>query len=148
MFEPDEEYFNEIMLGISKVRDIPVLGVVKEPGRSQVLNRTGLIFALEIILIEHRKQFGTLWNPLNGRLALEHKLLMKYKWPISEIKAVTLQDALFLLQDELKLIELPEFAQRVVHNFQAQRARAVFPDVLEEEWDPTLHEKIQPERHW
>lgn len=148
MFGFDEEYFNEIMQRISEIREIPVYGVVKEPGRSQVLNRSGLIFALEIILAQHRNQFGTLWNPLNGRLALEHKLLMKYKWPLSEVKRITLKDALFLLQDELKLTELPELAQRVIHNFQAQRARAIFPDVLDEEWNPSQHESIPPERHW
>ncbi|EEI0870507.1 hypothetical protein CBX59_001710 [Salmonella enterica] len=144
----DEDFFEKIQNKISEVRGIPIYGTVTEPGRSQVLNRAGLIFALEILLEKHRKDFGTLWNPLKGRLALEHKLFTKLNWPLNQIRELSLQDALFILQDELKDTKIPEAAMRVLSSYGSSSARAVFPDVLDTEWDPNLYETIPIKRNW
>lgn len=107
-----------------------------------------MIFALEVILEQHREKYGTNWNPLNGKQALEHLILKKFQWPISQIRNLSLQDALFILQEELNFKNLPENAQQMIQMFGSSRANQCFPDIAEEEWDPDLYSKLPPLRHW
>lgn len=143
-----EEFFQKILNNLSELYGIAVFGSVTEPGYSQVKNRASLVFALEVLLERHREKHGTLWSPLPGKLALLHLILQKYKWPLSEIKALTLQESVFLLQEELKFENLPDLAQRVLKNYLADRAEHYFAEIREEEWDPDLYLTIPKPQRW
>ncbi|KAA1272873.1 hypothetical protein ABUS55_09225 [Citrobacter pasteurii] len=144
----NDEYFYSILKRIAANRDVAIVGYVKEPENTQAYNRAGLIFALEVILEEHRKNFGTLWNPLKGRKALEHRILQKYRWPLEQIRSLTLEDSLFLLQEELNFEKLPEQAQKIIKEYRAYRGRIVFPDIREDDWDPDLFESLPKQTDW
>ncbi|EPJ3809300.1 ECs1072 family phage-associated protein [Serratia marcescens] len=143
-----EDFFHLVQKKIAEVRDVAMVGTVKQPDYTQVQNRATLIFTLECVLEAHRKQFATLGSPLKGKAALEHLILQKYKWSLNEIRNLSLQDAIFVLQEELAFDRLPELAQKVITLYGAQRAKLVYPDILEDEWDPNLSDKLQHSPHW
>lgn len=101
-----------------------------------------LICALDIILYEHRKKYGNQLNGLNGKQALHHKLLLKYKWPLSVIRDLTLTDALLALHDEIQFSALPEPASEYLSRITHSNYPVNFPDYLDAEWDPELSEKF------
>lgn len=144
----NEDYFSMILNRIAKNRNVAIQGLVTEPDNSRAYNRAGLIFALETILHEHRAKFGTLWQPLKGKLALDHLLLQKYKWPLKQIRELSLQDCVLLLQEELSYEALPIAAQGIIKLFDAHRNRNAFPEISEDDWDPNLAESLPPQRHW
>ncbi|WP_437887036.1 ECs1072 family phage-associated protein [Phytobacter sp. V91] len=141
------DYFQVIQNKIAEHHGVKMQGYI-EPPYYQVQNRAVLIFSLETILEEHRAKFGTLTSPLKGKLALEHLLLRKYKWPLSEIRSLSLQDALFALQEELALEHLPEKAQEVIKMFNAHRARTTFDQIVDAEWDPEMYLTIPKPQNW
>ena len=143
----NDDYFHLLQTKIAELHDVAMQGVIK-PEYYKVQNRTVLIFSLEVILEEHRKKYGHLTNPLKGKSALHHMLLRKYKWPLSEIRSLSLQDSLFLLQEELALESLPEPAQKVIQMFSAHRAKDCFDEVLEDEWDPEFYLEVPAPRSW
>ncbi len=143
----NEEYFQVIQNKIAAHHGVQMQGYIESP-YYQVQNRAVLIFSLEVVLEAHRAKYGTLTSPLKGKLALEHLLLLKYKWPLSEIRSLSLQDALFALQEELVLENLPEKAQEVIKMFNAHRARTTFDQIVDEEWDPELYLTIPKQQRW
>nr|WP_318380468.1 hypothetical protein [uncultured Enterobacter sp.]DAL63542.1 MAG TPA_asm: hypothetical protein [Caudoviricetes sp.] len=143
----NEDYFMAIQKRIAEHHGVRMQGVIEAP-YYQVQNRAVLIFSLEVILASHREKFGTLASPLKGKIALEHLLLHKYKWPLSEIRSLSLQDALLALQEELVFENLPENAQEVVKMFNAHRARPTFEQVIDEEWDPVLYLTIPKQQNF
>lgn len=144
----NEDYFSQIQTKISDIRGIPVYGTVIEPGYSQIRNRAALIFALEVVLHQHREEFGTDWSPLKGKQALEHLLLKKYNWPLREVRDLQLCDIVLLLQDELSPEKLPENAHQILKMYNVLAVRHSFNDFLEEEWDPELYLTIPKQRNW
>ncbi|EKN4116936.1 ECs1072 family phage-associated protein [Yersinia enterocolitica] len=143
-----EEYFDVICNKIFALHGVARQGVVEEPQYTQCKNRSALIFALESLLYTHREANGTVWNPLEGRKALEHLLLQKYKWSLSEIRALSLADTVLLLQDELSPNNLPEEAKLLLKMYGVLTARKVFPGFMEDEWDPELYLTIPKQQNW
>lgn len=143
----NEEYFLQIQNKIAALRDVKMVGYIT-PEYYQVQNRAVLVFSLEVILESHRQEHGHLTSPLKGKLALEHLILNKYKWLLSEIRGLSLQDSIFLLQDELAFESLPEEAQHVIKMYNAHRANGCFDEILEDEWDPELYLTIPKQRNW
>ncbi|ENF7818735.1 hypothetical protein ABR157_004546 [Enterobacter soli] len=143
----NEDYFLQIQNKIAALRDVQMVGYVT-PEYYKVQNRAALIFSLEVILESHRKKYGHLTSPLKGKLALEHLLLNKYKWLLSEIRGLSLQDSVFLLQEELALESLPEEAQNIIKMYNAHRANGYFEEILEDEWDPELYRTIPKPQNW
>ncbi len=102
---------------------------------NQIRNRTALIFILELVLDQHRAQHGSIFTPLQGKDALHHLIFVKTKWLPSEIRKLNFQDALFVIQDELKKENIPEEAQELLKAFYLPSVAITFDDFLEQEWD-------------
>ncbi|CQH11323.1 hypothetical protein ACOZ7A_000031 [Yersinia enterocolitica] len=124
---------------INEVRGIKNVGYADANDSLKVDNRTMQIFILDVFLHEHRKKYGSGVFPLQGKNALHHKILMKYKWPLSVIREMSLNDSLFVLQDELILANLPEDAQKYLSH-QEGTVQIAFDDLQEHEWKPTIAE--------
>lgn len=142
-----DDYFQLIQNKIAEHHNVMMHGVIQPP-YYQVQNRAALIFTLEVVLDAYRQKHGTLTNPLKGKLALEHLILTKFKWPLKEIRALTLNDALFVIHDELRFENLPDSAQTIIKNWSAHRARLVFDQVVDQEWDPELYLQQPQQKNW
>ncbi|QAZ62372.1 hypothetical protein C3B80_07740 [Enterobacter cloacae] len=134
--------FTQIKTNIAQLRGIQINGYVDSSEVSCVTNRAALICALDILLYEHRKKYGNQLNGLNGIQALHHKLLLKYKWPLSVVRDLNLQDALLALHDEIQFDSLPEPAGEYLSRVARTNYPINFPDYQDAEWDPDLSEKF------
>lgn len=133
--------FTHIKTNIAKLRGITLSDYGDSAENSSVYNRAALICALDILLHAHRKEFGNRFNELKGKQALHHMLLLKYKWPLSVIRELTLSDVALALQDELKMEALPGGAGDYLLQVVGSHYSINFPDYLDDEWDPDLSEK-------
>lgn len=136
-----DRLFGHIKKNIAELRGITLSDYGDPAENSSVYNRAAQICALDIILHEHRKKFGNQLNELKGKNALHHKLLLKYKWPLSEIRDLTLNDALLALQEDLQLEALPDSDNEYLKQVLSSHYPINFPDYLDSEWDPDLSEK-------
>lgn len=94
------------------------------------------IFTLECILNEYRRENATPFAPLTGEAALQHMIFIKTKWPLTTIRKLSLQDALFIINDQLHISKLPKEAQIFIENQGIQTNGyhiATFPN---EDWNP------------
>ncbi|MCL6366220.1 hypothetical protein EXT60_18485 [Pectobacterium carotovorum subsp. carotovorum] len=143
----NDDFFHLIQKNIANLHNVAMSGLVT-PEYHLVQNRAVLIFSLEVVLEAHRNKYSSHYSPLVGRLTLEHLILHKYKWPLREIRALTLADSIFTLHEELAFESLPESAQLVIKNFGAHRSIKSFPEINEDEWDPELYLTIQKQQNW
>lgn len=134
--------FVQIKENIAKTRGVKTNGFVDSTEIACVNNRAAQICALDLLLAEHRKKYGTKFNGLNGKQALHHKLLMKYKWPLSLIRELKLEEALLALHDELVFESFGEAASKYLNQVTLSQYPVNFPDYLETEWDPLLSQKL------
>ncbi|EAW9117323.1 hypothetical protein ONZ27_004107 [Salmonella enterica subsp. enterica serovar Chandans] len=102
---------------------------------NQIRNRTALIFTLEMILHQHRIKHATIFNPLEGKDALYHLIFMKTHWLPSDIRNLTLEDALFVIQEELRMENLSNDAQDALKNFNLPSVAFRFEDFPEADWN-------------
>ncbi|HDS6906938.1 TPA: hypothetical protein QHX44_000253 [Klebsiella oxytoca] len=102
---------------------------------NQIRNRTALIYVLEMILHQHRQKYTTIFNPLEGKAALHHLIFMKTKWRPSEIRELKLEDALFVIQDELRIENISDEAQEALSSFNLPLAAFLFEDFPEKDWN-------------
>lgn len=102
----------------------------------QIKNRTALIFILEVVLHEHRMKYATIFTPMEGKVALHHLIFIKTKWLLSDIRKLTLDDALLVVQDELKPERINAEAQDVLSALKLPSVAFLFEDAMEEDWDP------------
>lgn len=135
LFEKTKEH-------VAKIRNVKTTGIVDTVKLSCTYNRAIQLCALDAVLAQHRVDFGTLYNDLKGISALHHKLLLKYKWPLTEIRSLSLSDAMLALHDELKIETLPAEASRILAAIARDQHLVVFPDLLDEEWDPAFADKL------
>ncbi len=143
-----EDFYQLVLQKVGEVRDVALRGAIQQPDYAQVQNRAALIFTLECVLEKHRNTYATIGSPLKGRAALEHLLLQKYKWPLSEIRNLSLQDAILALQEELRAIAEYEPAQKMIAYFGARSTKQVYPTILDEEWEPNLIDKLPQTPRW
>ncbi|WP_312584916.1 hypothetical protein [Atlantibacter sp.] len=142
-----DEYFQLLLSKSSDYHGVAAYGQITQPGHNQLLNRTSLLFALECLLFQHRQDHATPWSPLTGKEALVHLILQKYKWPLSEIRGLSLQDSVLLLQEELRFENLPEEAAQVIRSHGANKKQH-FPSLNDDEWDPDFYLQIPKQQHW
>lgn len=102
---------------------------------NQIKNRMALIYVLEILLHQHRQKYATIFNPLEGKSALYHLIFMKTKWRPSEIRDLKLEDALFVIQDELRIEHINDEAQEALSSFNLPSVAFLFEDFPEEDWN-------------
>ena len=142
-----DEYFQLLLNKTSEYHGVNFYGQVVQPGHSQLLNRACLLFALECLLFQHRQTHATTWSPLTGREALVHLIFQKYKWPLSEIRWLSLKDCVLLLQDELRPENLSDEAAQITRNFGGNKKQH-FPSLKDDEWDPELYLQIPKQQNW
>lgn len=144
----NEDFFQLIRKKVFEYHSVAMSGVVG-PDYDKAQNRSVLIFTLEIILEEHRKNYASLVSPLLGRQALHHLLLTKFGWTLSEIRELSLQDSIFAISDSmLRFEELPEKARYIIRQYSAHNAKAIFPSLEDVEWDPELFLQMPKPRNW
>jgi len=144
----NEDYFEQVQRKVSEYHGVDIYGLIKQPEHDQMRNRTALLFSLEVVLDLHRAKYGTHFSPLNGRDALDHLLLQKYKWPLSDIRSLNLRDIVILLQEEMTPANLPESARLILQNYNVLNSKKTFPEIKDDEWDPDLHLSIPKQRNW
>ncbi|EPA0325584.1 hypothetical protein [Enterobacter hormaechei] len=127
---------------IAKIREIKTIGFVDSNELSKVTNRAVQLCVLDLLLAAHRNKHETTINKLPGAKALHHKLLQKYNWPLSEIRAMSLSDVFIALHDELSLESLEGQAKSYFSTMIAGRYPITFTDFIDDEWDPDLAEKL------
>lgn len=101
---------------------------------NQIRNRMGTIFILEMILHQHRVKYATIFNPLEGKDALHHLIFTKTKWLPEVIKSLTFEDALFVIQDELRIDKISKDAQAALNAFNLPKYSYRFDDFPEADW--------------
>ncbi|RCX00575.1 MULTISPECIES: hypothetical protein [Kosakonia] len=137
--------FNQTKENIAAIRGVKVSGFVDSNEIACVNNRAVQVCTLDFLLELHRKKYGNNCNGLNGIQALHHKLLMKYQWPPSVIRGLSLSDIFLSLHDELQLESLPEDAGRYLLQITRTQYPINFPDYLDGEWDPNLSQRFLTE---
>src|SRR5476651_2723709 len=96
-----EKLFYLIQDNVIKARELKTTGSIDNIQIDSTANRAVQLCVLDLILDEHRKKYGNQFGPLHGKLALQHKLLLKYNWPLTDIRALTLADIFLALHDEI-----------------------------------------------
>ena len=145
MTDNSEDFFRQIQKRIADYRGIDLDGE-RTLDYYKVQNQAVLFFTLEAVLEEHRKRFATPANTLPGKQALHHMILQKYKWPLGDIRALSLQDALFVLQEDLIGDRLPVAAKQVIKQFASETPTEPYSDIDDREWDPILYQQFP--KHW
>ena len=130
--------YHHIKEHIESVRKIPKFGTIDRASIEMVINRACLILSLESYLSIYREIHGSLFVSLNGKDALIHLIVNKYKWPISTVRAMSLSDMLLSISDELKFDNLTEDCQTFLTTIEYSKYLCQFDDILEDEWDPTI----------
>lgn len=83
---------------------------------NQIWYRIGQIFTLECVLEEYRKQSSTHYFLLDNEKALHHMIFHITKWKPEDIRALSLNDCLFIISDKLK----PEYMAQEAAEFLAR----------------------------
>ncbi|WP_213706081.1 ECs1072 family phage-associated protein [Enterobacter asburiae] len=94
------------------------------------------IFALECALQQYRLKHGTPFNPLEGKKALHHMIFEKTKWQLETIRTLSLNDSLFIINDELRLLELPPKASDFIQRLEIGLHVHPLDDFSQEDWEP------------
>lgn len=94
------------------------------------------IFALECALHKYRLKHGTPFNPLDGKKALHHMIFEKTKWQLDYIRQLSLNDSLFIINDELRLFEFPSKASDFIQGLEIGLHVHPLDDFSEEDWEP------------
>ncbi|MGY0161659.1 ECs1072 family phage-associated protein [Edwardsiella tarda] len=121
---------------IHKVRDIPKMGPVSIDELNQVKNRAVLLTTLDVVLAIHRKEHGSVFNPLQGKAALCHLLLQLYNWTGDQVRGLSLEDIIIALQKKLDAKNQPQSYQNFLDNIHADTFIFPFDDFIDEEWNP------------
>ncbi|MBL5825389.1 ECs1072 family phage-associated protein [Serratia fonticola] len=114
--------------------------------------RAEQMLRLDVLIIEHRNQFATAWEPLLGYKALTHLLFVRTGWSPQEIEKLSFSETLLVLQQDLVNVQIPQGVLIVPDSVrwslecevsQQDPCRIEWPPCSEDEWDPTLAEKAQ-----
>lgn len=125
---------------VINIRDVKYSYFTSSNEDLKVSHRTAQLFILDVFLHQHRQKYGAGVFPLRGRDALNHAILLKYKWPLTTISALSLSDCLFAIQDELLPGNLPDAAQAFLSGVIEKSSQLAFDDLRDEEWNQELGE--------
>jgi len=128
---------------VASVRGININSAVDYEDRCRVYYRAAHITILDLLLIKHREIHETAFSKLPGKQAFFHRILMKYNWPISEIKALSLAEVFLSLHEDLNYKSFDNEISDYFNGFLNRYDEFHFDDTIDSEWDPTLYQKIQ-----
>lgn len=97
----------------SKYRDDPDRTTTHQDDKAKVHSYLYLI--LEIVIHEHRKKYATIYEQLVGIKALKHKLFTKNKIAIDRLDALSLEEIVFALLEDLNPENLPVAARNYLN---------------------------------
>nr|WP_244149782.1 hypothetical protein [Xenorhabdus eapokensis] len=103
---------------------------------NQVWHRIEQIFILECILDEHRKKYGSPHSPLENEKALHHMILEITKWSLSEIRALSFNDSMFIISDRLRRENMHPDAQEYLNSLDLPANSYSLDEFSEKDWDP------------
>ncbi|WP_072166373.1 hypothetical protein [Erwinia sp. Leaf53] len=138
MARPLSKLFIGIKERIAKVKGVNISDSTENDDVALLYNRAILLFSLDIILEEHRINHSSIFNPQKNKDTIHHLILKKYGWTLNEIESLSLEQSLFVLQENLRLDNLPEDAKKYLHGINAHSYRRSFDDILDLEWDPAF----------
>lgn len=133
------EFFQTLISQIESVRGKPTT----DGGfYTQTKARAIQIFRMEIYLRDYRKKYGTVWMPLPGISAANHRILTKFHWTIPAIEALTIEQVFFALHDEVVNHPISEGAEAALKQYALRDmpAEGPFQDFLKNEWMPEIAE--------
>jgi len=133
---------------VANIRNIATTGTVNYEEVSRLYHRAAHLTLLDILIHQYREESGTISAQLDGKMSLHHKLLTKYKWPLSEIRHLSLEDICLALHDELKIDNFDQEISKYFTNVLGRYEPLFFSDYLNEEWDPLLYLQTEQQQHW
>lgn len=103
----------------------------------QAWNRISQIFTLEFVLQEHRNKFGSVYEPLAYEKALHHMVFQITHWRLADIKALSLNEMLFVISEKLCSENLPPAAKAFLQSVNLP-CDIVYPldEFSEADWAP------------
>lgn len=134
--------YQQVRDNVAKARSVKTTGFIDQNELACVDNRAMQLCILDLILAAHREKYATNFNGLSGINALHHKLLIKYQWTLPQIREMSLSDLLLAIHDELRFENLEPEASRYFKSLSDTTYPVIFPDVLDQEWDPDLSAKF------
>lgn len=106
---------------------------------NQVWFRIGQIFTLECVLYEYRKCYSSDYYLLDNKKALHHLIFQITKWRLDDIRALSLNDSLFIISDRLKPDYMSEEAAGYLRSLKLPVNHYPVDDFSEADWDPKEH---------
>jgi hypothetical protein len=144
------ELLNTTFRNVRKARKISDDAYFDEHLKSQLSHRVALLFSLDVILNEYKNSLANCLLPIRSEAVLVHKIMTKYSWQPSAVRAMSLLDQLFAIADDLQPEKLPAEAQATLAKL-GQSHPFVFPDIEDGEWEPAFaetifaaHQRMQP----
>ncbi|PBI78938.1 hypothetical protein A9993_04015 [Rahnella victoriana] len=128
---------------VASVRNIATTGAVNYEEVTRLYYRAAHLTLLDVLLDRHREEFSTISAQLDGNMSLQHKLLTKYKWPLGEIRHLSLEDICLALHDELKIDNFDQEISTYFTTVLEKYDPLFFPDYINEEWDPLLYLQVE-----
>ncbi|HAO0321295.1 TPA: hypothetical protein IGZ64_001071 [Escherichia coli] len=117
--------------------------------------RAEQLLRLDMLIIQYQKKFPTPWEPVNGRVAINHLLFSKTSREpdlVEKVRRIAFPDIFFLLHEDLATVdigdtplEVPEFVNnsREYRDYTEEKRHIELPPCSEAEWDWTLAGKHQ-----
>lgn len=109
--------------------------------------RAEQLVRLDVLLMEHRQEYATDWEPLLGRNAITHLMFLRTGWPLDQISHLSFDEILLVLHLDLIKVRIPpeeiQVPQYIAYELQQRKLlpyQIEWPPHSEEEWDPLLCE--------
>ncbi|PAV94013.1 hypothetical protein CJD50_22825 [Hafnia paralvei] len=103
---------------------------------NQIWHRIGQIFTLECVLAEYRKKSSAQYLSLENEKALHHMIFHITKWKLDDIRALSLNDCLFIISDNLKPECMAPEAAEFLASLKLPSKSYPIDDFPPEDWDP------------
>lgn len=102
---------------------------------------------LDILLMEHRQEFATQWEPLLDYSALTHLVFVRTGWTPEQISHLSFDEILLVLQRDLSKVNIsseelqyPEDVANELQEMRQSQRQIEWPPHSDEEWDPSFCE--------
>ncbi|WP_368763437.1 ECs1072 family phage-associated protein [Klebsiella variicola] len=109
--------------------------------------RAEQLVRLDVLLMKHRKEYATDWEPLLGANAVTHLMFLRTGWTPELISHLSFDDILLVLQQDLAGVKIPEGEIQVPQYVAAELQQLKllpyqieWPPHSKGEWDPSLCE--------
>lgn len=109
--------------------------------------RAEQLVRLDVLLMEHRQEYATDWEPLLGHNAITHLMFLRTGWTPEQISHVSFDEILLVLHLDLvkvrippEEIQVPQYVAAELQQLKLLPYQIEWPPHSKEEWDPSLCE--------